>query len=141
MIYIEETSFDRQISLLKHLSKNEDLEIIMWLYPESKSRNLCGIKLAPKGLNEGEQVTTYENFKPNKTMRTVVTLNLLAKIIDEKKAISDNCDSLVLYRPNEKQWLACTIGHERIIMVNDDNLLSSISSEGFNTTLKSPEWW
>lgn len=65
----------------------------------------------------------------------------MAKIIDEKKAIVDNCDSLVLYRPNEKQWLACTIEHERMIMVNDDNLLSSILSEGFNATLESPEWW
>lgn len=67
MIYIEETSFERQISLLKYLSKIEELEIIMWLYPESKSRNLCGIKLAPKGLNEGV----------NKLLHIMKTINLI----------------------------------------------------------------
>ena len=142
MIYIELDSFEKQISILNFLSEREELEIIMWLLPESKIQNFCNINLAPKNLLEGEPVTTYDDdFRANKTKRAKATKELFSKIQSEKKAITENCDSLVLYRPKTKQWLACTIGHERIILIDDNSLLETLSNKGLCPSLKEPNWW
>jgi len=142
MIYIEEYSFEKQISILNFLSEKEDLEIIMWLYPESKTRGFCNINLAPKDLFEGEPVTTYgDDFQTKRTKRIKATKDLFSKIQNEKKAIAENCDSLVLYRPNTRQWLACTIEHEHLLMIDDDSLLKTLTNEGLNASLEEPSWW
>jgi len=142
MIYIEEHSFEKQISILNFLSEREDLEIIMWLFPESKTRSFCTINLAPKDLLEGEPVTTYgDDFLAKRTKRVKATKELFSKIQNERKTIAENCDSLVLYRPQTKKWLACTIEHEHILMIDDNDLLETLSNKGFNASLKEPSWW
>ena len=98
MIYIKEESFDKQISILHFLSKKEELDIIMWLFPESKIRSLCDINLAPKNLQEGDPVTIYDDdLQVKKTRRVKTTESLFIKMQNEKKTITENCDSLVLY--------------------------------------------
>jgi len=142
MIYIEEHSFEKQISILNFLSDTEELEIIMWLFPESKHRSFCDISLAPRDLLEGKPATTYsDDFQAKKTKRIKATKNLFDKIQNEKKTITENCDSLVLYRPKTKQWLACTIEHENILMIDDDSLLEVVSNQGYNASLEKPSWW
>ena len=142
MIYIEEDSFEKQISILNFLSERENLEIIMWLFPESKTRCFCDISLAPKDLLEGKPVTTYgDDFQAKKTKRVKATKDLFSKIQNEKKAIAENCDSLVLYRPETKQWLACTIEHEHILMIDDNSLLETLTNEGLKASLEEPSWW
>ena len=141
MIYIEEDSFEKQISILDFLSNQEELDIIMWLFPESKKRNFCNINLAPKDLIEGKPITTYDDFQAKRTKRVKLTKDLINKIQNEKKTISENCDSLALYRVESQEWLACTIEHEHIVLVNDDNLLQPILKEAFNASLKEPTWW
>ena len=137
MIYIKEYSFEKQISILDFLSNQEELDIIIWLFPESKNRNFCNINLAPKGLMEGKPITTYDdNFQAKRTKRVKVTKDLISKIQNEKKSISENCDSLALYRPKSEEWLACTLEHENIVLINDDNLLESIINQGFKASLE-----
>lgn len=142
MIYIKEESFDKQISILHFLSKKEELDIIMWLFPESKIRSLCDINLAPKNLQEGDPVTIYDDdLQVKKTRRVKTTESLFIKMQNEKKTITENCDSLVLYRTQTKKWLACIIGHEYIVLVDDDSLLDTVTKQGFNASLEEPSWW
>jgi hypothetical protein len=142
MIYIEELSFEKKISILNFLSKRESLEIIMWLYPEAKARSLCDINLSPKDLIEGESITTYgDDFQVKKTRRVKATKDLFAKMQNEKKLIVENYDSLILYRPQTKQWLACAIEHEHILLIDDDSLLETLSSKGLKASLEAPDWW
>jgi len=142
MIYIENLTFDKQLSVLKYLSKIEELEMIIWLFPESKIRSICGINLAPRNLIEGESVTTYDDgYVTHKTKRLKVTVDLLDKIQNAKEKIFSDCDSLVLYRPKHKQWMSCLITNENIVMVNDDSLFTMMTNQGFNATLTAPNWW
>lgn len=142
MIYIEEKIFDRQVDLLDYFRSHGEFDLIIWLFPESKTRNICDLKLAPKDLIEGQQVTKYEGgFKPRKTRRVKLTSDLLIKIRKSSNVIKSNCDSLVLYPPNEKEWIVCTIEHEGMCLVNDDSLFKKLDSEGFNPSLEKPEWW
>ena len=142
MIYIENLTFEKQVLVLRYLCKSEELEIIMWLFPESKVRSICDINLTPRDTIEGEPVTIYnDGYVAYKTKRIKVTVDLLDKIQISKEQIFLNCDSLVLYRPNDKQWMASLIGNENIVMVNDDSLLQIITNQGFNATLQTPNWW
>ena len=103
MIYIEEKLFDRHIDLLQFLKSQGDFDIIVWFFPESKLRNICDLKLAPKDLLEGEQINTYgDGFKPRKTRRVKLTSDLLNRFREAAKEIQLNCDSIALYRPGDK---------------------------------------
>ena len=142
MIYIENLTFEKQIPILKYLCKIEELDIIIWLLPESKAESICEINLAPIDTIEGEPVTTYcDGDISNKTERTKVTMTLLEKIKNSKEYILMNSDSLVFYKQNDKQWLSCVIGNENILMISDDSLLATIKKQGYKASLKAPDWW
>lgn len=142
MIFNEEKIFERHIDLLEYFRSQGEFDLIIWFFPESKLRNICRLKLAPKDLIEGEQVTTYgDDFLPKKTRRVELTLDLLNEIRNFAKEIQSNCDSLALYRPSEKNWAFCTIEHEGMCLSRDDNLIDELLSQGFNASLKKPEWW
>lgn len=142
MLYIETSSFDDRIELIKYFTKNGDHELIFWLLPESKARSVCDLKLAAKDLQEGEPVTTYgDDFKPNKTRRAKITYDLIGKICDSKDYININCDSITIYRKEEKAWLACTVGHEGMCLVKDDKHKLPLLEIGFDASNSKPEWW
>ncbi len=142
MIYIEDLTFEKQFLVLKYLCKTEALDIIIWLLPESKAASLCDINLTPRDTIEGEPVTTYDDgYMANKTKRIKATMALLEKIENSKEHILMNCDSLVFYKPNDTQWLACIVGNENILLISDDSLFEMIKKQGFNASLKAPSWW
>jgi hypothetical protein len=131
MIYIEEKLFERQVDLLEYFRSKGDFDLIIWFSPESKLRNICKLKLAPKDLIEGEQVSSYGDYQPRKTRRIELSSNLLKEIRHSAKEILSNCDSLALYRPTEKNWAVCTIEHEGMCLASDENLIDELVSEGF----------
>lgn len=142
MIYIEEKIYDRQVDLLEFFYQHGKYDIIIWFYPEAKKRSICGLKLTPKGLMEGEQVTIYgDGFKPKKTRRVNLTAELLEIIRNSAEDIQLNCDSLTLYSTEENNWTACIIPHERMGLVRDDEHLDSLTIEGLEPSLEKPEWW
>jgi hypothetical protein len=142
MIFIEEKEFERQLDLLVYFMSRGEFDLIIWLFPESKLRNICGLKLAPQDLFEGEQVTKYgDGFKPKKTRRVELTLDLLNEFRNSATEIQLNCDSLALYPPSERSWSICTIEHGGMCLARDENLMDELLSHGFNASLKKPEWW
>lgn len=142
MIFIEEKRFQRQLDLLEYFISQGKFDLIIWFFPESKLRNICGLKLASKDLIEGEQVTAYgDGFKPRKTRRIELTSDLMNEVRNSAKEIQSNCDSLALYRPSEKNWSICTIAHEGMCLVRDENLIDELLSQGFSASLNQPEWW
>ncbi len=142
MIYLKENKFDRQLDLLGYFLAIGDFDLIIWFFTESKSKGICNLGLAPKDLIEGEQVTSYgDGFKPQRTIRTKLTTDLLAKIRNAARDIQANCDSLALYPADKKNWIACTIKHEGMCLVSDDSLIDVLRSKGFNPSLEKPETW
>lgn len=142
MIYIFENKFERQIDLLEYFDRQGEFDLIIWFFPESKLQNICGIKLSPKDLIEGEQVTIYgDDYSPRKTRRVGLTSGLLNEIRGAVEEIKENCDSLALYRPNENNWIFCTIENEGMCLARDEDLINELVSQGVNASLKKPEWW
>lgn len=142
MIYVEEKSFSRQIDVIEHLNTIEKFDVILWFYLGNKQQNICGLKLAQKSLIEGEQITHYwKDQKPHKTRRVSLTTELLTDIRASEKSISKNCDSIALYRPGIKEWLACAISHEGMCIIREDQYLEALKVSGLNASTEKPEWW
>jgi len=141
MIYIEEKDFNRQLELLSFLSASIDLNICAWLYPESTATELAGIEATNNPFSL-LSVTTYENgFSPKCTSLTPATKGTIDSFGVSCEELKENCDSLALYKNNQSAWLAATIGHEGMCLVQDESLLTSLTEAGFSATTTAPDWW
>ncbi len=138
MIYVEEKDFGRQIKLLSFLADRQSSNVCAWLYPESKVTDLAGYEVTDNPLNLSP-VTTYENgYSPKCTVLVTALNNSFGESYLELKK---NCDSLALYKNNETSWLAATIGHEGMCLVQDDTLLNSLIQAGYSASCRAPDWW
>jgi hypothetical protein len=141
MIYVEEKDFNRQIELLEFVARYRDSSICAWLYPESRVAELVGIEVTdnPRGF---VPVTTYEDgFLPKCTAPILATSKSIRAFGSAYSELKKNCDSLALYQKNQSSWLAATIGHEGMCLVQDDSLLNSLIQAGYSATTRAPEWW
>lgn len=142
MIYLEEKHFARQLDLLGYLQSDFDSEIVFWLYPESNIATLLGRDLYNSEGIYAEPVTTYdESTIPRCTSRLLFDEDLLFSIKRHQQVISKHCDSICLYEKNSKQWTACTIGHEGMILLRNDELLECLRASGFNASIEAPDGW
>ena len=141
MIYIEEKSFNRQLELVSYLSNLEQLKICAWLYPESTVGSLAGfnVSLCESWL---VAVTSYaDGFRPLHTELIPASPANISALVNAALDLKDNCDSLALYKDNEKSWYAATIGHEGMCLVQNRSLLQGLVRAGFNASEKPPSWW
>lgn len=141
MIYVEEKDFDRQIELLLFLADSIELDICAWLYPESAATKLAGFEVTenPSSLTP---VTTYENgYSPKCTLPTLASNSTIGAFGASYSELKKNCDSLALYKKSESSWLAATIGHEGMCLIQDESLLNSLTSAGYSATTTAPDWW
>lgn len=140
MIYIQEKNFDRQIKLLSFIAERFDCDICAWLYPESSSTEIAGFDVTENSFLI--PVTTYENgYSPKHTSLRKASTEVISAFATAQTSIKDNCDSLALYLNNEQSWLAATIGHEGMCLIQDESKLNSLISAGFNASLEAPSWW
>jgi hypothetical protein len=141
MIYVEEKDFNRQIELLSYLANSHDANICAWLYPESKVRELAGHEVTsnPSSLTPA---TEYEDgHKPRCTAPTAASSAAINSFAGSHAALKKNCDSLALYKINESSWLAVTIGHEGMCLIQDNSLLNSLIKAGYAASTDAPDWW
>ncbi|WP_101757327.1 hypothetical protein [Oceanicoccus sp. KOV_DT_Chl] len=141
MIYVEEKDFSRQIQLLSFLAGSTELSICAWLYPESSASKLASFEVT-ENTKSLIPVTTYENgFQPNCTSLVPANESSINTFRSAHSELKKNCDSLALYKNSESSWLAATIGHEGMCLVQDDNLLNSLLQAGFSASSEAPSWW
>ncbi len=141
MIYVEENDFNRQIEVLAFVASTQDMNICAWLYPESKAVELAGVEVTDNPLSL-IPVTTYEDgFMPRCTMLISGSSKNIEKFRAAHTELKKNCDSLALYKGRKSSWLATTIGHEGMCLVQDESLLSSLIQAGYIASTKAPDWW
>lgn len=141
MIFVEEKAFKNQIALLSFLAESEDYNICAWIYPEQVVSELIGLSVSdnPLGLIP---VSTYDNgHKPRCTKLLPASKTSFRLFSVAKAEIIKNCDSLALYEADQVNWVASTLGHEGMCLVQDDRLLNNIIRAGFNASLEAPNWW
>ncbi|MEH6448471.1 MAG: hypothetical protein V7765_07360 [Oleispira sp.] len=142
MIYLEEKWFSKQMDFLKFFLETGEFEVIIWMYPESKFSHLSGLSLESGADILGKPVTIYEDgHVPSRTERQPLTKYLIDLVEINRRNVSRNVDSFVIYNADEFEWLACTIGHEGMCLVQDESKINDLTDAGFSASLKAPNWW
>ena len=143
MIFITEKKLERQLALLQLASQLTGATVfIAWLYPGLKLTSFAGLAVTSDS-NDLLPVTTYGGSL-EKTLNTKplhLTVNLVAELVQGGTELFRSCDSLAIYRADEKDWLACTIYHEGMCLVKDNTLLPQLIAQGFSATEEAPSWW
>ncbi|TFH80362.1 MULTISPECIES: hypothetical protein [Pseudomonas] len=141
-LFITETRFDRQILLLSKLSNQTRLELVIWLYPESRVDNVIGYRVnSPTSVN-AIPVTTYAGHIAGRcTQRLPITDDLIRAIALNEVDFIDECDSLCVYHPSQAEWVASVISHEGVILIKDGSLLVGLEVLDFKVTPHAPSWW
>lgn len=139
MIYVQEKDFNRQIDLFNFFAEKDSYSMCAWLYPESNATSIASYSIEK---NDLESATSYEGgTKPNHTSLVKCTRDSLQEFVSTKTEVTENCDSLALYKTNNILWSAVTIGHEGMCLVRDDALLKQLISAGFSASTEAPSWW
>lgn len=140
VIYIQENFYSMHMRLLGFFLDEGLYELIVWLYPESKLAHLAGMKLEAGLEVSGKPITTYgDDIVPSRTIRQSLSNEHINLFESNRRVITQNVDSIVLYKPSEFEWTACTVGHEGMLLVNNDSYLEQIKAEGFSATTETPD--
>ncbi|MCU7945735.1 MAG: hypothetical protein KZQ72_03675 [Candidatus Thiodiazotropha sp. (ex Cardiolucina cf. quadrata)] len=141
MVYVSERKQCRQFELLELLTSEYECGLVAWRYPESKAYQLLGMPII-SNKPPLEPVTTYENSTDSKRTDLIeITSNTFFEIAKNAGNLKRHCDSLALYKPQETEWFACTIGHEGMCLVREDAVIEMLAARGFNATKEAPAWW
>lgn len=141
-IFITESSFDRQILLLSKLSNRTRLELVIWLYPESRVDNIIGFCANSPAAVNAIPVTTYADHIVRKcTQRLPTTDDLIKAIALNEVCFIGECDSLCVYHPSKAEWVASVILHEGVILIKDNSLLVDLEALDFKASPHAPSWW
>jgi hypothetical protein len=141
MIYVEDKDARAQFKLLEYLSSQDRYTLIGWQYPEI---NKSPITLLPTHTKRGgfEPVTNYaDGIKSKHTKPMKAQPSKLAYLINFKEQIKRSFDSFCLYKQGTGEWYACTIGHEGMCLIRDDELIKELQDKGFNASTTKPSWW
>lgn len=142
MIFVNEKGVLRQLELLAFLLVENEYELVAWMYPESKYSHLKGIDLTLSKNVDAEPVTQYEGDVHVKcTDRILASESLINLFRRERKSIFRHCGSICLYDVGSYEWSIAAIGHEGMVLVRDESMLSKINGAGFNASLNKPDWW
>ncbi len=141
MIYVEEKDFSRQIELLSFIAGPRDLVVCAWLYPEAAVAKLAGFEVTenPDSLSP---ITSYEHgFQPKCTTPVAANESNIEAFRSAYSELKNSCDSLALYEKSKSSWLAATIGHEGMCLVQDESLFKSLVQAGYPASSEAPAWW
>lgn len=140
MLYIEESSYSRQIAALRVLAGRNNVSLCLWLLPESQEKVVAGYEVIPaQGL---EPVTTYEDgMVPSRTQLVPASEAAFSALLAQESQVKESCDSIALYSGSHPSWFAATVGHEGMCISREDTSLSTLEKHGFHVSTKAPEWW
>lgn len=142
MIYVEEKGFEGQIKILNLFSRSGLYDIVFWLYPEIKNNKFCELQIYDgQDLSEIPITTYQQGVKTKRTKRFPFRSSCIDFISHYRSTIQKECDSCILYKKDKKEWFCCTIGHEGMCIINDDNLINELKQKKIPASLQAPDWW
>lgn len=142
MLYIEDSDDELWLALAEVLSEREICDMVLCLYPDSASDSFPEPFSAPRDPELLERVTEYpDGSEPACSGRVRVSAALVALLQPYTGEFEDWGDSMLLYPPRERQWIAAFIPHQRIAFVRDVRLEAFLDAAGIEASTEAPEDW
>ena len=142
MLYIEDSDDELWLGLIEVLSEREICDMVLCLYPDSEGDSFPEPFTTPGGQEPLERVTTYpDGSEPPCSGRVRVSAELIDLLRPETGEFEDWGDSLLVYPPRERRWIAAFIPHQRVALVRDVKLQGFLDAAGIQASTEPPEGW
>lgn len=142
MLYIEDADDELWLTLVEVLCERQASDMALCLYPDSDPEAFPEPFSAPEEPESLERVTVYpDGSEPPCSARVRVSAQLVDELRSCTGEFEDWGDSLLLYPPRERQWLAAFIPHQRVALVRDVRLQDFLDAAGIEASAESPPGW
>lgn len=142
MLYIEELDDDLWLHLVEVLGEQQICDMVLCLYPDSEPALFPEPFFDPAEPECLERVTVYpDDSEPPCSGRMRVSSDLTELLSDHAGDFEDWGDSMLLYPPRERQWIAAFVPHQRVALVRDVKLQDFLDAAGFQSSEQPPQGW
>lgn len=142
MLYIEDSDDELWLQLVELLLERHACDMALCLYPDSGPDDFPSPFSAAREPEPLERVIAYpDGDEPPCSGRVQVSADLLDQLRPSTGEFEDWGDSLLLYPPRERQWVAAFIPHERVALVRDVRLQDFLDAAGIDASTEPPEGW
>ena len=142
MLYIEDADDELWLSLVEVLSERQICDMVLCLYPDSEEDGFPEPFSASHDSEPLERVTAYpDGSEPPCSARLRVSAAALDSLRPYTGEFEDRGDSLLVYPPRERQWIAAFIPHRRVALVQDVRLEDFLDAAGIEASTEMPPGW
>lgn len=142
MLYVADEDGAEWLSVVEVLSEQAAYDMVLCLYPDSQPDAFPEQFTSSPSQEDLERVTTYEDEEaPPCSERLRVTAHTVEMLRPHLGDFEDWGDSLVLYPPRERTWMAAFIPHERVVLIRDVRLRDFLDAAGVPVCMEAPEGW
>ncbi len=142
MLYIEDADDGLWLSLVEVLGEREICDMVLCLYPDSEEDDFPEPFFAPQEQEPFERVTVYpDESEPPCSGRVRASAALVDLLRQDIGEFEDWGDSLLLYPPRERRWVAAYIPHRRVVLVQDVRLKDFLDAAGIDASTEPPRGW
>jgi|GEM_PF-3839287 len=142
MLYIEDSDDELWLRLVEVLCERGIHDLVLCLYPDSDPAAFPEPFSASRSPESLERVTAYPNGnEPPCSGRVRVSAELIDLLRPYTGEFEDWGDSLLLYPPRERQWVAAFIPHQCVALVRDVRLEDFLEAAGIEASTESPQGW
>lgn len=142
MLYIDDADDGVWLGLVEVLSERQICDMVLCLYPDQDAGDFPEPFSAPAEQELLERVTVYpDGSEPPCSGRVQVSAELLDVLRPCTGEFEDWGDSLLLYPPRERRWVAAFIPHRRVALVQDEKLRDFLDAAGIDAITEPPPGW
>jgi hypothetical protein len=135
MLTIQDSDDELWLDLVEVLSEREICDMVLCLYPDSQPHDFPEPFIPSRAPESLERVVEYPGGdEPVCSGRVRVSAELLDSLRLCTGEFEDWGDSLLLYPPRERRWIAAFIPHRRIALVRDERLQDFLNAAGIEAS-------
>lgn len=142
MLYIEDSDDGLWLTIAEVLSERQVCDMVVCAYPGEELEDLPQPFFVADDLESLERVTEISGGdEPLCSNRVPVSAGLIDMLHEYVGEFEDWGDSLLLYPPRERKWIAAFIPHQRVALVRDAKLKDFLDAAGITASTEPPPGW
>jgi hypothetical protein len=135
MLTIQDSDDELWLDLVEVLSEREICDMVLCLYPDSQPDDFPQPFIPSRSTDSLDREVEYNaGDEPVCSGRVRVSAELLDSLRLCTGEFEDWGDSLLLYPPRERRWIAAFIPHRRIALVRDERLQDFLNAAGIEAS-------
>lgn len=142
MLYVEDADDGLWLTLAEVLCERHACDMVVCAYPGEGLEDVPDPFFATDDPESLERVTEdADGDEPPCSNRAPVSAALIDSLREYVGEFEDWGESLLLYPPRERRWVAAFIPHRRVALVRDVKLQGFLDAAGITASVDPPHGW